>query len=235
MTALARLNVVKDMVLTLVFPRRCLACGSGGDFLCASCRSSLPHILPPVCDRCGAPGEPGASCIHCQKLSPALWGVRSLLSFEGLGRQIVHELKYHNFKALAGPLGELLADYFLANRLAADVLVPVPLHPSRLRERGYNQSALLAREMGRRLSIPVLEKGLTRVRHTQPQAKAADALQRRHNVRGAFGCREKTFVGKRVLLIDDVCTTGATLEACAVALQAAGAVSVWGLTLARER
>lgn len=115
-----------------------------------------------------------------------------------------------------------------------DAVVPVPLHPWRLRERGYNQSALLAREAGKLLSVPVVEGSLVRQSNGRAQVKAADAAERRRNVEGAFRCRDERLAGKHVVILDDVCTTGATLDSCAVALRGAGVASVWGLTLARE-
>ena len=112
--------------------------------------------------------------------------------------------------------------------------MPVPLHHKRLRERGYNQAGLLAGELSEFIAMPVIENSLIRKRNTPPQARTANAEIRRDNVAGAFTCPDRKLEGKRVLLIDDVCTSGATLDSCAAALKAAGAVSVWGLTLARE-
>lgn len=148
-------------------------------------------------------------------------------------RQAIHKLKYENLKALARPLAELLASYMSDNPMPAELMMAVPLHPRRLRERGYNQSALVTRELGRLLPLPVAEGVLVRRRHTSPQAKADSAEMRRRNVAQAFECREG-LRGQRVLLVDDVCTTGATLESCAAALKAGGAPSVWALTIARE-
>lgn len=161
-------------------------------------------------------------------------GIRSPFAFEGLVRKAVHQLKYGHFKALGSPLGRLLGEYLEAKPVAADVLVPVPLHSRRLRERGYNQSALLAAEVGKRNGVPVVADLLVRVRRTKAQVKTADAEERQRNMAGAFSCRDARLAGKRVLVIDDVCTTGATLNSCAIALREAGAVSVWGLALARE-
>ena len=149
-------------------------------------------------------------------------------------RQAIHQFKYTNFKALAFPLAQLLAENLEAKPLPVDVIVPVPLHPRRLRERGYNQSGLLARELGRLTGLPVVEDSLVRLMNTPAQARAANADARRNNVRGIFFCKNEGLSGKQVLAIDDVCTTAATLDSCAVALNNAGASSVWGLTLARE-
>ena len=149
-------------------------------------------------------------------------------------REVVHHLKYKGLKALAVPLGGLLADYLQSYPLPTQVLVPVPLHPRRLRQRGYNQSTLLGRELSKFITLPLMEGCLIRLRNTASQARAADVKERRKNVEGAFECLDERLRGKQVLLIDDVCTTGATLDACAGALKAGGAISVWGLTLARE-
>jgi len=149
-------------------------------------------------------------------------------------RQAIHELKYRNLRAICGSLAEFLAAYLQANPVPGEVLVPVPLHSRRLRERGYNQSSLLARELGRLTALPIVEDSLYRSKDGLPQAKTATAEDRRRNVADAFACGDQKLSGKYVLLVDDVCTSGATLEACAAVLKAAGAVSVWGLTLARE-
>lgn len=135
---------------------------------------------------------------------------------------------------MALPLARLLAEDLDSRPLPAEVLVPVPLHPRRLRERGYNQSGLLARELCRLTSLPVEEDTLFRHRNSGAQIRARDSEERRSNVLGAFGCRNEKLGGRRVLLIDDVCTTGATLNSCAIALKKAGVTSVWGLALARE-
>jgi ComF family protein len=137
-------------------------------------------------------------------------------------------------RAISNRLAELLADYLEESPLPREALVGVPLHPRRLRERGYNQSGLLARELGKHTGLPVIEDCLIRVKQAQPQVKAADAEERRRNVADAFVCRDERVKGKRIVLIDDVCTSGATLESCAAALKDKGATSVWGLTLARE-
>ena len=163
-----------------------------------------------------------------------LEGLRSPFRFEEVARQAIHHLKYKNVKALAPQLAQLLADYLSAAPIPHQVLVPVPLHPRRLRERGYNQSSLLAWEMGRLIGSPMVTDCLLRRRDTRAQAQAATADARRSNVADAFFCRDERLRAKEVLLIDDVCTTGATLNACAHALKAAGATSVWGLTVARE-
>ena len=132
------------------------------------------------------------------------------------------------------PLAELLQDYLANNPMPADALVPVPLHPKRLRERGYNQSGLLARKLGKLINISVVDDCLIRQRHAPPQARTPAVEERWRNIANAFTCRDHRLRDKQVLLIDDVSTSGATLDACAVALKASGASSVWGLVLAKE-
>ena len=161
-------------------------------------------------------------------------GIRSPFRFDGAMREAILSFKYRNVKALASLLAQLMTEYLVANPLPAEVLVPVPLHRRRLRQRGYNQASLLAVELGRLSSMPVVDGSLVRLRDTPAQTRTRSAEERQSNVAQAFFCRNQELAGKGVLLIDDVCTSGATLDACATALKAAGATSVWGLTVARE-
>ncbi|OGN96505.1 MAG: hypothetical protein A2Z77_07560 [Chloroflexi bacterium RBG_13_51_36] len=223
-----------ELAVDSFFPRRCVGCGKGGSLLCPECLEKLPRILPPFCPRCGRPQASGIVCPDCRRRKTEIDGIRSPFRFDEVMRKAIHELKYRNLKAISSRLAELLADYVRANPVPGQVLVGVPLHPRRLRERGYNQSSLLARELGKRIGLPVVEDCLVRVRQAQPQVRAVDVEERRRNVAGAFVCRDEKSGGKQVVLIDDVCTSGATLESCAAALKNKGAASVWGLTLARE-
>ena len=149
-------------------------------------------------------------------------------------REAIHQLKYRNLRALAVPLAKLLHDYLITDPMPAEVLVPVPLHRKRLRERGYNQSSLLAQQLGKLADLPIVDDCLIRQRHATPQARTATVEERQSNVTDAFACRDHRLRDKQVLLIDDVSTSGATLDACAAALKASGATSVWGLVMARE-
>jgi len=223
-----------ELAVDSFFPRRCVGCGKGGGFLCPECLGKLPRLLPPLCPRCGRPQASGIVCPSCRQRQTEIDGIRSPFRFDGAIREAVHQLKYRNLKAISPCLAELLADYLRSNPLPGEAWVCVPLHPRRLRERGYNQSSLLASELSRRIDLPVIEDCLIRVKQAQPQVRAVDVEERRRNVVDAFVCRDEKVSGKQIILIDDVCTSGATLESCAAALKNKGAASVWGLTLARE-
>jgi competence protein ComFC len=190
--------------------------------------------MPPFCPRCGRPQASGIVCPGCWQRPTEIDGIRSPFRFDEVIRKAIHELKYRNLRAISTRLAELLADYLNENPLPGEALVGVPLHPRRLRERGYNQSGLLARELGKCIGLPVIEDCLIRVKQAQPQVRAADVEERRRNVADAFACCDERVKGKGIILIDDVCTSGATLESCAAALKNKGATSVWGLTLAME-
>jgi ComF family protein len=187
---------------------------------------------PPLCECCGREVGAGNRCQDCARDRPRIDGVRACGRFDGAIRQAVHRLKYNGQRALAEPLAELLAK--TAQGLPpADAIVPVPLHPTRERQRGYNQSALLGRALGRRLDVPVLE-AVSRVRKTDDQV-GLDRRMRRENVKAAFACPQPEIAsGRNLLLVDDVCTTGSTLNACAEPLLRAGAATVWGLVVARQ-
>jgi ComF family protein len=234
LTAVDLVQEIKRGLLDLLFPPRCVGCRETGVLLCARCRDGFELVEPPFCPRCGRPMTSGRLCPLCQRHPLQIDGIRSVAYFDGTLREAIHGFKYHNLQDLAIPLGRLMGDYWEKNSLPAEVIVPVPLHPGRLRERGYNQAALLARELGKSIGLPVWENDLVRVRATRPQVKL-NAQERRENVNDAFRCSNAGLKDKRVLLIDDVCTTGATLEACGIALRQVGARSVWAFTLARAR
>ena len=221
--------------LDLLYPPRCVGCEREGQFLCLSCSGDLPHLLPPFCIRCSQPIARGDICRRCETAPLDIDRIVAPFRMDGAAREAVHRLKYGNLRAIAPLLGALLADFLIEQRIRGDILVPVPLHRRRERQRGYNQAALLARQVGERLGLPVEADALARQRDTPSQTRRSQAEERRANVHGSFHCpRPEMVKGLNVLLLDDVCTTGATLEACAVALKDAGAVSITGVTFARE-
>lgn len=228
------LRSITSSALDLLFPPRCVSCKRRGAWFCARCRSSMNLIVPPFCDRCGQSVASGRLCDACRRRAPAIDGLRAVAYLDGGLRQAIHALKYNGVRALAQPLGEVLSEGYRRYALQADLIVPVPLHSARHSQRGFNQSLLLARELAVRVACPLDGNNLQRVRDTRSQV-GLTARDRHSNVQGAFAWQGAPLQGQRVLLIDDVCTTGATMEACAAALCAAGAASVWGLALARER
>jgi ComF family protein len=234
------MSKLKTIALDLLFPPHCAVCEGFGAWLCADCIAKIEPIEPPVCQLCGLPwigANHAAICSRCQSSPPQLDGLRSYAMHDGPLRRAIHQFKYEDLGELAGPLGRLMAEGWkrLAPRgLELHAIVPVPLHRHRQRQRGYNQAALLARELGARLGLPVLENTVIRSRATAPQVNL-NAEARRTNVRDAFLCTGSGIAGKRLLLVDDVCTSGATLESVSLALRGAGAASVWACTLTRAK
>lgn len=229
-------------LLDLVFPPRCAGCGAAGSVLCAGClgRMHAPETL--VCAGCHQPlARATASmddglCARCQARGDVpLAGLRVAARYDDPVRAAVLALKYRGQRRMAGPLGDLLAQAGEAIGRQAALVAPVPLHATRQARRGFNQAELLARRYAARLGLPVRADLLTRVRATPPQV-GLNARERQANVAGAFAATRvaAAVVGERVVvLVDDVCTTGATLAATATALRAAGASAIWGLTVAQ--
>jgi len=226
--------------LDLVFPPLCPVCdgilGAGRrDPLCGACWEGFERIAPPWCRCCGAPLGIEGLCGACRGRRPRFAYARAAVLYGDLVREAIHAFKFGGRRGLANPLGDLLAGLGLSVLPGAvpDALVPVPLHPRRARERGYDQALLLARRLERAWGVPVVADALRRAVPTQPQADL-DAAARRRNVRDAFAVRRPDLIaGCHVVLVDDVLTTGATAGECARALYRAGAATVGVLTVAR--
>jgi ComF family protein len=201
--------------------------------LCQQCLANLERLPERRCPHCaGLPGRLGI-CDRCRTHRINLDAVRVEFVFDGPLRKAIHALKYKQGRYLVPTLSDLCLEVIRARPLHPDALVPVPIGPIRLRERGYNQAALVAEAIGGALHIPVMP-ALERVKEGPSQTRLGEA-ERRANVRDAFKVRaDLNPEGLRLLLIDDVMTTGATLDACARMLKRSGAAKVFGMTIARE-
>lgn len=212
--------------LDVVFPRRCAGCGAGTWPFCAECRAALVALAPPWCERCGRPSLlPVPSCRDCPP--PPVTSARAPFLYEGPARKAIHRLKFAGWRDVAGALAAAIAA--CEGRPAVDVVTWVPLARRRLAERGYDQARALAVTLGHELGVPVLRL-LRRTVATGPQAQRRGA-ERRAAMRGAFAAVGP--VPQRVLLVDDVLTTGATVASCAEALQAVGVAEVHVAAAAR--
>jgi ComF family protein len=238
MWALAR----PSALLSLLYPPLCEVCSDDvepGEYLCASCSDNAPRIRPPFCAKCSEPFV-GAitgsfSCANCRHRTLYFDAAVSVYRSRGIVRKLMHEFKYGGHQHLRHPLGRWLCETLQDARLADrnfDAVVPVPLHPARQRERGFNQAELLAKVLSSSSAIP-LRPALERIRYTTTQTQF-DRSARIENLRGAFRLRKNEDVRSlRVLLVDDVLTTGSTLSECARVLKDAGTISVHAITAAR--
>ena len=222
-----------ERALDLVFPPRCVACGAFGAFLCARCLAAMPRAEPPRCPVCWMPGGISGPCDRCLDRAPRFAAARSAFVYRDAAREAVHALKYRGVSALADAMAAPMAKVLEAWSPPVSAVVPVPLAGSRRRQRGYNQSELLAREISRCTGLPLAARALVRRRATAPLARTADEATRRALVEGAFAPGPAPVSGG-ALLVDDVLTTGATLDACAAALIGGGAAPTFALTFARE-
>ncbi len=214
-----------------LLPGSCLLCSadSADALLCAGCVADLPRLPDARCPQCGVETTLGERCGACLKDPPAFAQTIALFRYEFPVDRLVQALKYGHQLALANGFGQDLSRKILAAE--HDLILPLPLHPSRLQNRGFNQSAEIARTIGRELGVPMNTNCLTRTRATPPQA-ALPLRERARNVRGAFEC-SADLAGQRILLVDDVMTSGSTLRECARILKLHGAAQVTLAVVAR--
>ncbi len=227
-------------LLDAFLPPLCLSCAVPIDDqvgLCPSCRRDIAFIHTPICSLCGRRLPPAASCAHCHHVAGFVNRYRAVFDYDRASRRLVLAFKYGDRLDAAPVYGRWMADFGADLVAEADSIVPIPLHWLRLWRRRYNQAAVLARTIGDHCGKPVYVDLLVRCRATKPQM-GMNQDQRRLNVRGAFMIRPDRRIllaGRNILLIDDVLTSGATVEACAEILKNAGARSVDVLTLADAR
>lgn len=228
-----RLAPTAHSLVNLIFPPVCAHCRKVGDLLCAACRRNITWMEEPVCPSCGRPAlEPDTICLACREQPMPLQQIRAAVHFEGVARVVIHQMKYNGYYALARPLADLMVVAWPRWQVTVDLVLPIPLHPTRERQRGYNQSALLAGYLGHHLGQPMDKLALRRARPTEHQTRMKSAAERLMNVRDAFVADAQRVAGRRILLIDDVCTSGATLSEAAATLLRVGAASVSAYCLA---
>ena len=218
----------------LLFPPKCIGCGRVGVRFCDNCLAATPRVAPPMCTRCGNTLSTDQTlCPQCQQHPPKFTQARAWALMEGSVRLAIHKLKYHHDLALADVLAAQLIALVQSLNWPIETVVAVPLGKQRQSERGYNQAALLAFPLALGLGVPWKQGVLQRVRETRSQV-GLDAAARRRNVANAFhSLNKKALKGVTVLLVDDVMTTGATLDAAAHALLIGGAKQVYAVTVAR--
>lgn len=217
--------------LRTTLPQCCALCAAatGTALICVECARSLPR-LPPACPCCALPSTHGGICGACLADPPAFDRSQAAFVYAFPLDRLVQSFKYHGALALAGWFAEAMLEH-RSQPLAADAIVPVPLARGRQRERGFNQALELARPLARWTGIPLAAEAATRIRETPPQASLPWA-ERATNIRGAFSCG-MSLAGKRVAVVDDVMTTGASLDEFAATLKRAGALSVENWLVAR--
>ncbi|HEX2911201.1 MAG TPA: ComF family protein [Chloroflexia bacterium] len=231
------MNTIERLV-EFFYPTRCLVCLKSGAVVHLDCQQELPYVKEPFCHRCSAVLT-GKHCHSTLCRLPendlGLTAVRSVFWHDGAGREAVLRLKYKGVASLrdwaAEEVSKALDRYQLAGYF--QVVIPVPLHAQRLKTRGYNQAGIVAEALAKKQNFFVYSPYLERVKSTQTQVKLS-GQQRSRNVKDAFQWTGENLSGKQVLLFDDVCTTGSTLNECARALKVAGAGEVWAVTLTRE-
>ena len=218
--------------LDWLYPPFCGGCGKPGTRWCADCQAAISLILPPVCSRCGQKWSNNEPCLECQTIERPYRAIRSWAFYTGPLRTAILRLKYKGELTLGDVLAQPILHMLKNLAWDLDLVVPVPIAPSRLVKRGYNQAALLAWPIALGGKLAYHRTALAKIRQSRSQVGLSVA-ERFQNVAGAFQADPRIVAGRSILVVDDVMTSGATLEACATALVQAGAAQIYGVTLAR--
>ena len=216
----------------LVFPPICPGCEHISSRWCLACQQKTIPIIGTICECCGEPLDFEAPCSRCKSLPPKFTAARSFAVYQEPLRHTIHRLKYHGDGGLGDTLAFPLISLVKETGWSYDLVAPVPLGKQRYKERGYNQAAYLSIPLALYFGVPYRPDALRRVRETRSQVQLSP-VERKENVQGAFLAEPRRVAEKAVLLVDDVMTTGATLNECAQALLDAGALAVYAITLAR--
>lgn len=230
---------IQNRVLSTLFPETCPVCHEAQSDhatapICGGCWEAIQPYTGPRCLKCGMPldSDSSATCAECIKDRPAFRSVRSFGLYKGTLKKAVNLLKYHNMKRLSKPLAEMILRMEIP---LVDTVIPVPLYSDRLRQREFNQSALLAKYTANGMGKALATDCLIKTRDTMPQV-GLNAGDRRRNIKGAFAVQNKEVIeGKDILLIDDVVTTGATIRECSKILKKAGAADIYVMALAHAK
>ena len=208
-----------------LFPPRCVCCGREGKEICDECLSGMQPVGESFCPVCGKPLRKGRHCPLCAVSDFRFRSSRAPYLYEGAASAMIKALKFNGCRSLAPVLADLMADFLQQLRWTSDLIIPVPLSERRRARRGFNQSELIGGFFSKRTGIPMNPKALMKVRHTEAQV-GLNAEERRKNLLGSFAAEKALVRGKRILLLDDVMTTGSTFAECTAALLEAGADSV---------
>lgn len=229
----SRFDQVYSLALDWLFPARCAGCGALGAHWCVRCQAKVQLLVEPLCFRCGTPlPAEGKDCIACKQHKFAFTAARAWGRYAGELRQAILKLKLRKNEALAQAFALGLTETLRQQNWEIDAIIAVPAAPRRLAERGYNQVDLIAVPLAKTVQVGLLPGALHRRVETQPQ-KGLTVHERWENTRRVFEADATQVRGRNVLVIDDIMTTGATLSAAAETLKAAGATTVYALTLAR--
>ncbi len=246
------LSSIKEFILDILFPKFCINCSKEGSYLCQDCFSLIDISERQYCPFCFQPRVvlDGKTCSFCRR-SKKLIGLYSATSYNNfIVKKMINQFKYEPYiKELSKPLSFLIIHYLInLNKMPACiatqsvaggsnffdfVLVSIPLHKKKLKQRGFNQAEEIAKELSENLKLPVFNDILIKTKQTPAQVKL-EKEEREKNIRGVFLCQKSELVtNKKILLVDDIFTTGATMEECARVLKDAGAKEVWGVVVAR--
>lgn len=228
-----------NIIFDLLFPKHitCNVCSKdifeeGSNGICSECQKTLPKIVGQVCFKCGIPIHSiDRYCDFCKKSKPYEMA-RSCYEYKGKIVTLIHNLKFNNAQYLAEDFSKDLCKLYKTEKYSCDIVIPVPMTQARLKSRGYNQAGLLANGLSKLINLPYDENNLLKIKDTKSQV-GLDFSERKNNLIDAFKTKDKKFFkGKKVLLVDDIFTTGATIECCARALKKGGASQVFAITVA---